>query len=48
MERKMLEQRLEEAHLHLADIKSSWSDKISALETQVFEQHACHYKLIRL
>lgn len=37
MERKMLEQRLEEAHLHLADIKSSWSDKISALETQVFE-----------
>ncbi|GJQ81087.1 hypothetical protein Trydic_g14260 [Trypoxylus dichotomus] len=34
-ERKLLEQRLEEAHLHLADIKTSWSDKISFLETQV-------------
>nr|XP_023015103.1 golgin subfamily A member 1 [Leptinotarsa decemlineata] len=34
-ERKLLEQRLEEAHLHLADIKTSWSDKISSLETQV-------------
>lgn len=34
-ERKLLEQRLEEAHLHLADIKTSWSDKIAALETQV-------------
>lgn len=35
MERKLLEQRLEEAHLHLADIKTSWSDKIASLETQV-------------
>lgn len=35
LERKLLEQRLEEAHLHLADIKTSWSDKIAALETQV-------------
>lgn len=35
MERRLLEQRLEEAHLHLADIKTSWSDKISSLETQV-------------
>lgn len=35
-ERKMLEQRLEEAHLHLADIKTSWCEKISSLETQVF------------
>lgn len=34
-ERKLLEQRLEEAHLHLADIKTSWSDKIALLETQV-------------
>ncbi|XP_022904343.2 golgin subfamily A member 1 [Onthophagus taurus] len=35
VERKLLEQRLEEAHLHLADIKTSWSDKIASLETQV-------------
>ncbi|KAJ3655166.1 hypothetical protein Zmor_014303 [Zophobas morio] len=34
-ERRLLEQRLEEAHLHLADIKTSWSDKIASLETQV-------------
>ncbi|XP_045470637.1 golgin subfamily A member 1 isoform X2 [Harmonia axyridis] len=34
-ERKLLEQRLEEAHVHLADIKTSWSDKITSLETQV-------------
>ncbi|XP_017773071.1 PREDICTED: golgin subfamily A member 1 isoform X2 [Nicrophorus vespilloides] len=34
-ERKLLEQRLEEAHIHLADIKTSWSDKIASLETQV-------------
>lgn len=34
-ERKILEQRLEEAHLHLADIKTSWCEKISSLETQV-------------
>lgn len=34
-ERKLLKQRLEEAHLHLADIKVSWSDKIASLETQV-------------
>ncbi|XP_055609734.1 trichohyalin [Uranotaenia lowii] len=34
-ERRMLEQRLEEAHLHLSDIKSSWSDQNLALETQV-------------
>lgn len=31
----MLEQRLEEAHLHLSDIKSSWSGQNLALETQV-------------
>lgn len=35
LERKLLEQRLEEAHVHLADIKTSWSDKILSLETQV-------------
>lgn len=34
-ERKLLEQRLEEAHLHLSDIKSSWSVQNMALETQV-------------
>lgn len=34
-ERRLLEERLEEAHLHLADIKTSWSDKIASLETQV-------------
>lgn len=34
-ERNLLEQRLEEAHFHLADIKSSWSEKITSLETQV-------------
>ena len=34
-ERILLERRLEEAHLHLSDIKSSWSGKISSLETQV-------------
>jgi golgin subfamily A protein 1 len=34
-ERILLERRLEEAHLHLLDIKSSWSGKISSLETQV-------------
>ncbi|XP_021704706.1 golgin subfamily A member 1 [Aedes aegypti] len=34
-ERKSLEQRLEEAHLHLSDIKSSWSGQNLALETQV-------------
>lgn len=34
-ERRLLEQRLEEAHLQLADIKTSWSDKIASLETQV-------------
>lgn len=38
-ERKLLEQRLEEAHLHLADIKTSWSDKITSLETQVQTYH---------
>lgn len=31
----MLEQRLEEAHLHLSDIKSTWSAQNMALETQV-------------
>jgi golgin subfamily A protein 1 len=30
----LLEQRLEEAHLHLSDIKSSLSEKIASLETQ--------------
>lgn len=34
-ERALLERRLEEAHLHLSDIKSSWSSKITSLETQV-------------
>jgi len=34
-ERILLERRLEEAHLHLSDIKSSWSGKITSLETQV-------------
>nr|CAD7462790.1 unnamed protein product [Timema tahoe] len=34
-ERTLLERRLEEAHLHLTDIKGSWSEKISQLETQV-------------
>ena len=34
-ERKMLEQHLEEAHLQLSDIKSSWSGQNLALETQV-------------
>ncbi|XP_058455236.1 golgin subfamily A member 1 [Malaya genurostris] len=34
-ERRMLEQRLEEAHLHLSDIKSSWSNQNLTLETQV-------------
>ncbi|KAG5883231.1 hypothetical protein JTB14_011423 [Gonioctena quinquepunctata] len=34
-ERKLLEQRLEETHLHLTEIKTTWSDKISSLETQV-------------
>jgi hypothetical protein len=34
-ERALLERRLEEAHIHLADIKSSWSSKIASLETQV-------------
>ncbi|KAI5742662.1 hypothetical protein M8J77_009888 [Diaphorina citri] len=34
-ERALLERRLEEAHIHLADIKSSWSSKIASLETQL-------------
>lgn len=34
-ERILLERRLEEAHLHLSEIKSSWSEKIASLETQV-------------
>lgn len=34
-ERKLLEQRLEEAHLHLSDIKSTWSGQNLSLETQV-------------
>lgn len=34
-ERRQLEQRLEEAHLHLSDIKSTWSAQNLALETQV-------------
>ncbi|XP_065076077.1 golgin subfamily A member 1 [Ochlerotatus camptorhynchus] len=34
-ERRLLEQRLEEAHLHLSDIKSRWSGQNLALETQV-------------
>ncbi|EZA61598.1 Golgin subfamily A member [Ooceraea biroi] len=34
-ERTLLERKLEEAHLHLSDIKTSWSGQISSLETQV-------------
>lgn len=34
-ERALLERKLEEAHIHLSDIKTSWSGKISSLETQV-------------
>lgn len=34
-ERALLERRLEEAHIHLSEIKTSWSNKISTLETQV-------------
>ncbi|KAK0096205.1 hypothetical protein PV326_006125 [Microctonus aethiopoides] len=34
-ERTLLERKLEEAHLHLSDIKTSWSGTISSLETQV-------------
>ncbi|KAK6618916.1 hypothetical protein RUM44_003297 [Polyplax serrata] len=34
-ERALFERRLEEAHLHLSQIKSSWSGKIESLETQV-------------
>ncbi|XP_073980020.1 golgin subfamily A member 1-like isoform X2 [Rhodnius prolixus] len=34
-ERALLERRLEEAHVHLTDIKASWSAQIASLETQV-------------
>jgi golgin subfamily A protein 1 len=34
-ERTLLERKLEETHLHLSDIKTSWSSKISNLEMQV-------------
>ncbi|XP_065214124.1 golgin subfamily A member 1-like isoform X1 [Planococcus citri] len=34
-ERALLERRLEEAHIHLSEIKTSWSNKIATLETQV-------------
>lgn len=34
-ERKMLENRLEEAHLHLYDIKSSWTSQNLTLENQL-------------
>lgn len=34
-ERKLLEQQLEEAHLHLLDVKSSWCAQNLSLETQV-------------
>lgn len=34
-ERTLLERKLEETHLHLFDIKTSWSGKITSLETQV-------------
>ncbi|XP_049285157.1 golgin subfamily A member 1 [Anopheles funestus] len=34
-ERDLLEQRLEAAHLHLSDIKTSWSSQNMTLETQV-------------
>lgn len=34
-ERKLFKQQLEEAHLHLLEIKSSWSAQNLSLETQV-------------
>lgn len=34
-ERKLLQQSLEEAHLHLIDIKSNWSLQNLSLETQL-------------
>uniref|UniRef100_A0A1B6DB84 Uncharacterized protein n=1 Tax=Clastoptera arizonana TaxID=38151 RepID=A0A1B6DB84_9HEMI len=34
-ERTLLERRLEETHVHLSNIKESWSAQIAALETQV-------------
>lgn len=34
-ERALLERRLEEAHIHLSEIKTTWSNKIAILETQV-------------
>ena len=34
-ERKLLEQNLEEAHIHLSDIKSTWCAQNLSLETQV-------------
>ena len=34
-ERQLLEERLEEAHLHLFDVKSSWSNQNLTLETQL-------------
>jgi len=40
-ERALLERRLEEAHLHLKEIKSSWSSKIASLETQVLPLPVC-------
>lgn len=34
-EKKLLEQRLEEAHMHLFDVKSTWSNQNLSLETQL-------------
>lgn len=46
-ERSLLELRLEEAHIHLSDIKSSWSSKIASLETQVPKclSHSYYYNV---
>lgn len=37
-----LKRKLEEAQLHLHDIKTSWSGQIAALETQVCFINFCH------
>lgn len=34
-ENKLMSQKLEEAHLHLTDVKSTWSNKNFSLETQL-------------
>lgn len=35
-ERKVLEKKLDESRQHLSEVKSSWSEKINNLETQIF------------